>query len=67
MENVMKTEEDPVEAGSVPLTVPDTGSLSCKPLDPKDDAPPPAQVSTQSVPSLFCFYSGFPGFIASAR
>ena len=46
MENEVKTEEVPVDVGSVPPTVPDVGSQSCKdePLDSKEDALPSAQV-----------------------
>ena len=54
MENEVKTEEVLVDAGSVPPTVPDVGSQSCKdePLDSKEDALLSAQVFTQSVPYL---------------
>ena len=54
MENEVKTDEVPVDAGSLPPTVPDVGSQSCKdePLDSKEDALPSAQVFTQLVPSL---------------
>ena len=54
MENEVKTEEVPVDAGSLPPTVPDVGSQSCKdePLDSKEDALPSAQVFLQLVPSL---------------
>ena len=54
LEHEVKTEETPVDDGSLPPTVLDVGSQSCKdePLDFKEDAMPSAQVFTQSVPSL---------------
>ena len=41
------------ELGSLPVTVLDTGAMSCKdePLVPPEDTPPHAQVSSQSAPS----------------
>ena len=67
-ENEVKTEEVLVDAGSVPPTVPDVGSQSCKDetLDSREDALPSAQVFTQSVPSLL-FLLWIPGLHRSRQ
>ena len=70
LENEVKTEEVPVDGGSLPLAVLDVGTQSCKdePQDSKEVAMPSAQVFTESVPSLSPVSTlDPPGFSTTAR